>query len=340
MKVFIGSSNEEVEDLELLASWVEEFGHEPIPWNDLSVFTPGSYTFSSLVELTKRVDAAIFIFSEDDKVWYRSDTAKQPRDNVMIEYGLFLGALGEGRVIFCRKGCAKTASDLLGVVYVNINNNKKSAAKIQIRSWLTSLKNKELPDSAIKSFERLNSPFQALGKRTLFMRGTELMKGAQERVALVARTPIPLVGTRPYGSVNHTANYEKEQLDCFWELMDRSLTESKPQIRCVTCPTGTAEVIKTVNSDSFNELVISNLDKFYEYIEKNEFCQLLYSKCPSSLTYLVADDNFIVWFKDGAGESVWITANNDSVADALYDLANREVEQLNIDDIKVKLNLN
>src|SRR5215471_476250 len=132
MRIFLGSSSEAVRYMELVASWIEESGHDPLPWNDHSVFTPGSYTFSSLVETTRRVDGAVFVFSEDDKVWYRADTAAQPRDNVLIEYGLFLGVLGQKRVLFCRKGAPETGSDLLGVVYVNIDDSKRLAAKIQV----------------------------------------------------------------------------------------------------------------------------------------------------------------------------------------------------------------
>lgn len=339
MKIFIGSSNEAIEGLELIASWIEEYGHEPIPWNDLQVFAPGSYTFSGIVEMTRKADAAIFIFSEDDRVWYRSDTAKQPRDNVMIEYGLFLGALGQKRVIFCRKGKPKAATDLLGVVYVDISENRKAAAKRQLRAWVSMINEEEHEDELILPLERLRSPFQALGKRTLFLCGTEMLKGANRRVALVARTPISIVGTRPYGEKQHVANYEKEQFECFWQLMEHSLREGKPQIRCVACAVGISEELKNINSTMFRQTIIRNLEKYYIYVEKNSECQLCCSRFPSSLTYLVADNDFIIWFKDGAGESVWITANNDSVADALYDMTTRNSDELTLNDFLQRLGL-
>ena len=308
MKVFIGSSSEAIEELELIASWIEEYGHEPIPWNDLQVFSPGAYTFSSLVEMTKKVDAAVFIFSEDDKVWYRSDTAKQPRDNVMIEYGLFLGALGQKRVIFCYKGKPKGATDLLGVIYIDINQNRKAAAKRQLRAWISKIGEEEYKNNIFLSLEKLESPFQALGKRTLFLKGTELIKNAKRRIALVARTPIPIVGARPYGESQHIANYEKDQLECFWKIMEHSLKTGRPQIRCVACAMGIFEELKKTNTDNFRQTIIMNLEKYYFYVERNSECQLRCCRYPSSLNYLVADNEFIIWLKDGAGESVWITA--------------------------------
>ena len=68
------------------------------------------------------VDAAVLIFSEDDQVWYRGDLGSQPRDNVLIEYGLFLGRLGQPRVIFCVRGKPRIAQDLQGITFCNLSN--------------------------------------------------------------------------------------------------------------------------------------------------------------------------------------------------------------------------
>src|SRR5689334_23314630 len=114
MRIFLGSSREASTTglLRRVAGWVESCGHEPLRWDEPGVFPAGSYTFPTLRRVAREVDGAIFVFAEDDKVWYRTDKAMQPRDNVLLEYGLFSGTLGEGRVAICRSGSPRTASDL------------------------------------------------------------------------------------------------------------------------------------------------------------------------------------------------------------------------------------
>lgn len=139
MKVFLASSNESLEDLQEIASWLEELGHEPIAWDMPSLFLPGDNTFLKLIEISKKVDAAVFVFSEDDSVWYRTDTLPQPRDNVLIEYGLFAGALGQRRAIICRKGQPKSATDLNGIIVVDISQGKKQRARLRFNAWMQNL---------------------------------------------------------------------------------------------------------------------------------------------------------------------------------------------------------
>jgi predicted nucleotide-binding protein with TIR-like domain len=153
MRVFLGSSREAVDrgTTGEIAVWIERLDHEPVPWDKPGLFLPGIYLFSRLVEISKEVDAALFLFAEDDQVWYRGDFTKQPRDNVLIEYGLFAGALGMNRAILCREGTARTPSDLAGITYIDVTDNRRSEAQLQLRAWLKSLevqKNIVGPDKA------------------------------------------------------------------------------------------------------------------------------------------------------------------------------------------------
>lgn len=134
MQIFLGSSREALSSLYEVATWLEDDGHEPKPWNEPGLILPGESTFTALVGIARTVDAAIFIFGEDDTVWYRKDSGlKQPRDNVLVEYGLFSGILGQRRVIVCREGEAKLASDVDGIVYVDLNS--KIRARLAVLAW-------------------------------------------------------------------------------------------------------------------------------------------------------------------------------------------------------------
>lgn len=137
MRIFLGSSKEQVNAMMEVASWIENLGHDPLRWDKPSLFLPGEFTIQTLMSVSKQVDAAIFIFSEDDKGWYRTDLLEQPRDNILIEYGLFARSLGMNRSIICRKGEPKTPSDLIGITVVNLT--KPQTAQMSIEAWLKSI---------------------------------------------------------------------------------------------------------------------------------------------------------------------------------------------------------
>ena len=153
MKVFLGSSREALSSLYDVAGWLESGGHEPQPWDDVGLFLPGESTFTALVGIARTVDAAIFIFGEDDTVWYRQDSGlKQPRDNVLVEYGLFSGILGQRRVIVCREGQAKLASDIDGIGYVDLN--LKIRARHSVLNWARLMSASASDDNSSAMLER------------------------------------------------------------------------------------------------------------------------------------------------------------------------------------------
>ena len=148
MKIFLGSSRESIDVLKEVAVWIEEQGFEPIPWDKPGLFIPGSNTLHRLIEISRQVDGAIFLFSEDDKVWYRADTTSQPRDNVLIEYGLFVGALGAHKAIIFKNGKPRPASDILGISFIDVSENRRHRAKLETNIWCRNL-TKDKADPAL-----------------------------------------------------------------------------------------------------------------------------------------------------------------------------------------------
>lgn len=136
MKIFIGSSSENNDTLDEIAQMIESIGHEPIPWTKPGLFLAGSYTANRLIEIARNeVDAAIMLFSPDDKVWYRGNQNSQPRDNVVFEHGLFSGVLGLDKSIIVISGSkSKIPSDLNGLSYINFNRRNNS--KIELKEWI------------------------------------------------------------------------------------------------------------------------------------------------------------------------------------------------------------
>jgi hypothetical protein len=118
-RIFLGSSGKQANLLEKLTVGLSDIAIVE-PWT--TVFNPGVSTLERLVELTREVDFAAFIFAQDDwtNVDPRSAEAGQasPRDNVVFEAGLFGGALGIRRTFILHAKDAKLPTDLVGLTCV------------------------------------------------------------------------------------------------------------------------------------------------------------------------------------------------------------------------------
>jgi predicted nucleotide-binding protein with TIR-like domain len=141
MKIFIGSSTE-YNDLALrVAKCIQECGGEAKRWTDDDLFPPGVYIWDRLKQLSTQFDGAIFLFGCDDRVESRDKAGYQPRDNVLLEFGLFSGRLPRQAVAFYRVGGSKTAVDLEGLTYIDDQEGKLGpGAEIEVREWFSNLK--------------------------------------------------------------------------------------------------------------------------------------------------------------------------------------------------------
>lgn len=142
-EIFIGSSSGMIDFMETIELKLEKMNETPLLWNDESkgIFVPGTSTIDSLLEITERVKAAIFIFNKDDKVWFNGNDSiigtseDAVRDNVLFEYGLFMGTLGKGKVCFICKGKPHIASDLQGITYID-GDLGDAQVRARLKSWV------------------------------------------------------------------------------------------------------------------------------------------------------------------------------------------------------------
>lgn len=135
--IFFGSSKESSDTMDELAALVGILGHKTLTWNspNKSVFIVGDSTIDSLIDAVDKVDGAIFIFSDDDQTWCRDEISGTVRDNVLFEYGLFMGGLGKTKVAFASKNKPKLASDLAGVKYIDADLDE-SVVRQELKKWL------------------------------------------------------------------------------------------------------------------------------------------------------------------------------------------------------------
>lgn len=135
MKIFIGGSSEHTPLMWSIAAFIERQNHEPLPWDSPESFRAGDQISDRLFQISREVDAAIFLFTEDDNVISRKTPSMQPRDNVLVEFGFFASALGKDRTIILRCGKTKHPTDLGGLVYVDRSSGKEYAARESLKAW-------------------------------------------------------------------------------------------------------------------------------------------------------------------------------------------------------------
>ena len=137
-RIFLGSSAQQEKLLQALARGLQDIA-DVDAWT--TVFNPGVSALNRLVELTREVDFAAFIFAQDD--WTTKGASPEaapgeaaPRDNVVFEAGLFGGALGIRRTFILHANGAKLPTDLLGLTTIRYDSDTTPAIVRQINQKL------------------------------------------------------------------------------------------------------------------------------------------------------------------------------------------------------------
>ena len=76
-----------------------------------------------------QADAAILIFTKDDPREFRGELNVVARDNVILEYGLFMGLKGRDRVLIIEEEGVNLPSDVLGVTTLKFRTDKGTAVQ-------------------------------------------------------------------------------------------------------------------------------------------------------------------------------------------------------------------
>lgn len=122
-RIFLASS---VEGLDVANAINEclDYDAEIVHWKD--GFSLSSNTIDSLMEKSRTVDFAIFVFTPDDVSTIREQSHIVVRDNVLFELGLFIGSLSKERcfIIKPRGIDLHFPTDLLGLTPADFDGNR------------------------------------------------------------------------------------------------------------------------------------------------------------------------------------------------------------------------
>lgn len=131
--IFIGST---VEGLPIAREIQANFTYDPFVvkvW-ERGIFNAGATPIEDLVKIVSECDFGIMVVTADDQVISRGASYDAPRDNVIFELGLLIGAIGRQRtfIVSPRKSDIKIPTDLLGVTPLSFDNTKASWQESEI----------------------------------------------------------------------------------------------------------------------------------------------------------------------------------------------------------------
>ncbi len=183
-RIFLGSSGKQAKLLQTLTRGLEEVA-DVEPWT--TTFNPGTTTLGRLVELTREVDFAAFVFALDD--WTSAEPTgpeageevpgqASPRDNVVFEAGLFGGVLGMDRTFILHANGAKLPSDLLGLTCVRYGDASRAT---EVKSVLQKLRKAITDVGGLSRIEGLWWQFSVTERSELEPSAVSLLRISRDR---------------------------------------------------------------------------------------------------------------------------------------------------------------
>ena len=121
-RIFIGSSTEGLS----IAQKVKDFlatDFECSIWTD-DIFEYNENYLETLLKEANLFDYGILVFTKDDFTKSRDKYFNSPRDNVVFEFGLFLGRLGRDNAFILQEENVKLPSDLWGITHATFKYKK------------------------------------------------------------------------------------------------------------------------------------------------------------------------------------------------------------------------
>ncbi len=138
-RIFVGSSTEAVNVDRHVRAILENLHAEVIGWRE--TYHAGDHPLDALLETARSVDGALLIATPDDSGLFRGEESMSPRDNVLIELGIFLSQLGKHRAALVLAPSSKAIgarlpSDLHGITVIAFEPDKPANNEWRLKDWM------------------------------------------------------------------------------------------------------------------------------------------------------------------------------------------------------------
>ena len=131
--VFIGSSSESLPVANAIKNGLSPVTATVNVWTH-GIFRPSNFPIEDLERQLELADLAVLVFGADDKVLSRRVLRSAPRDNVVFEAGLFMGALRRQRtlIVKSRRIRIKVPSDLFGLTLIEYDEGDSASLSTRL----------------------------------------------------------------------------------------------------------------------------------------------------------------------------------------------------------------
>lgn len=136
-RIFIGSSTEGLTVAQRIKTFFEP-EYDCYIWND-GIFQFNEGFLETLLKSASLFDFGFMVFAADDISKIRNQEYDTTRDNVLFEYGLFLGRVGIDRAYIIKEDKVKIPSDILGISLLTYSTHLVNGTNVPSDNFETQL---------------------------------------------------------------------------------------------------------------------------------------------------------------------------------------------------------
>jgi hypothetical protein len=127
-KIFIGSSSLGYPIAEKVKDYLAPIG-DCFLWKDPNVWEVNRSTFENLLRMVSFFDFGVFVATSDDLTLTNDKIVIEPRDNVILEMALFLGAMGRDKSFLLVEEGIKLPTDFNGIYMPRFDKSNATTIK-------------------------------------------------------------------------------------------------------------------------------------------------------------------------------------------------------------------
>lgn len=137
-KIFIGSSTSGYPIAEKVKSYLSKIG-DCFLWQEPDVWETNRSTFDNLIRMSNYFDFGVFVATADDLTLTNDKLVIEPRDNVILEMSLFLGAMGHNKSFLLVEDGVKLPSDFSGIYMPRFDKTKEETIEAACSVYISKI---------------------------------------------------------------------------------------------------------------------------------------------------------------------------------------------------------
>lgn len=137
-KIFIGSSKSGLPIAEKVKTYLSEIA-DCFIWSEPDIWETNRSTFDNLIRMANYFDFGVFVATADDLTETNNKLVIEPRDNVILEMALFLGAMGHHKSFLLVENGIKLPTDFTGIYMPRFDADNEATIKSACDSYITKI---------------------------------------------------------------------------------------------------------------------------------------------------------------------------------------------------------